>query len=37
MAVMPLPPPLFQKVVGFHGKFGRIRVVADPFSEDGCR
>jgi hypothetical protein len=37
MAVMPLPPPLFQKVVGYHGKFGRIHVVGDHFWEDGCR
>ncbi len=37
MAVMHLPPPLFQKVVGYHGKLGRIHVVGDHFSKDGCR
>jgi hypothetical protein len=33
MAVM----PLFSKVVSSGGKFGRIRVVGDHFSKNGCR
>jgi len=36
MAVMPLPPLVFEKLVGNGGKFGRIRVVRDHFSKIGC-